>query len=392
MFQLESAIRDWCDAIRDSGCEDEASIEELRDHLCCEIEQLQERGLSEEKAFRSAVAKLGPVEDLAAELHKLMGYITDHPWASNEETSMASKITHGEITLFTRQVSTMMKAGVPVVQSLIIVADGTDNPTMKDLILQVRDDVSGGQSLTDALRGHPDQFDDLYCDLVNKGEQSGYLEVMLDRIAIYKEKTEGLKAKITRALNFMITVPAVISGILLLTLAPRFGIGLLLAIAAFYLACRQVLRQSQKVRDRQQRLALRLPILVDLFGKSCIARYSRTLSITFAAGVPLVDALESVSGAAGNVVYCDAIEQIKKDVSDGMRLTASMKQTAVFPNMVINMVAVGEESGALDAMFDKAATYYEEVVDNSLAGLNALVNPIIMSCMGAAIIAMYLTS
>ncbi len=163
-------------------------------------------------------------------------------------------------------------------------------------------------------------------------------------------------------------------------------------IALLYFTYKQVLKRSQKVRDGQQRLALKLPILGDILGKSCVAGFARTLSTTFAAGVPLVDALESVSGAAGNVVYYNAIKQIKEDVSGGSRLTNSMKQTEVFPNVVIDMVAIGEESSSLDVMLDKAATYYEAVVDDALAGLNSLVNPIIMSCMGAAIIAMYLTS
>mgnify|MGYP006102935335 CR=1 FL=1 len=336
-----------------------------------------------------------------------------------------SKISAGDISLFTRQLATMMKAGVPLVQSFEIVADGIDNKAMKDLILKIRDDVSGGNSFTSAIRNNPDQFDELFCNLIDAGEQSGSLETMLERLATYKEKTEALKAKIKSAMNYpiaVLVVASVVSGILLIKVVPQFeeifaGFGaelpgftqmvvdmsrfmtdwwlaFVIGLAAAYSAYKYAHKQSKAVRDAQERLTLKLPILGDIVDKSCIARFARTLSTTFAAGVPLVDALESVSGAAGNIVYYEAITKVREDVSGGIQLNYSMKQHSCFPNMVIQMVAIGEQSGALDEMLDKAATYYEEMVDNAVDGLTSLMEPIIMSVLGVVIggliIAMYL--
>ncbi len=339
--------------------------------------------------------------------------------------NMGAKITPQDIALFTRQLATMMKAGVPLVQSFEIVADGMDNPMMKDLILKIRDDVSGGNSFAYAIQQHPAYFDDLFCNLVDAGEQSGALETMLDRLATYKEKTEALKAKIKSAMNYpiaVLVVAGVVSGILLVKVVPQFeeifaGFGadlpeftqlvvnmsrwmqaywfvIVAGIAAAFFAYKEAHKRSQAVRDGQERLMLKMPILGDIIDKSCVARFARTLSTTFAAGVPLVDALESVKGAAGNIVYAEAIAKIKEDVESGIQLNYSMKQADVFPNMVIQMVAIGEESGALDGMLDKAATYYEEMVDNAVEGLTSLMEPLIMSFLGVVIggliIAMYL--
>ncbi len=338
---------------------------------------------------------------------------------------MGAKVTPGDIALFTRQLATMMKAGVPLVQSFEIVADGMDNPPMKDLILKVRDEVASGNSFANAIKSQPEHFDDLFCNLVDAGEQSGALETMLDRLATYKEKTEALKAKIKSAMNYpiaVLVVAGVVSGILLVKVVPQFeeifaGFGADLpeftqmvvdmsrfmqewwfagvaGIAVIYFSYKEAHKRSQKIRDGQERLALKLPIIGDILDKSCVARFARTLSTTFAAGVPLVDALESVAGAAGNIVYLEAITQIKEDVSTGIQLNTSMKSTNIFPNMVIQMVAIGEESGALDGMLDKAATYYEEMVDNAVEGLTSLMEPMIMSFLGVVIggliIAMYL--
>ena len=338
---------------------------------------------------------------------------------------MRQKIRAADIALFTRQLATMMKAGVPLVQSFEIVADGIDNPAMKDLIIKIRDDVSSGNSFAYAIQQHPQQFDDLFCNLVDAGEQSGALETMLDRLATYKEKTEALKGKIKSAMNYpiaVLVVAAVVSGILLVKVVPQFqkifaGFGaqlpeftqmvvdlsnwmqaywwiIVAGLAVALFLYREAHKRSKAVRDGQERLMLKLPILGDILDKSCVARFARTLSTTFAAGVPLVDALESVAGAAGNVVYSDAIKKIKDDVSSGIQLNYSMKQTSVFPNMVIQMVAIGEESGALDGMLDKAASYYEEMVDNSVDGLTSLMEPLIMSFLGVVVgglvIAMYL--
>lgn len=338
---------------------------------------------------------------------------------------LGAKTSPQDISLFTRQLATMMKAGVPLVQSFGIVAESLDNPAMKELIYSIRDDVSSGNSLAHAIQQHPKQFDELFCALVAAGEESGALETMLDRLATYKEKTEALKAKIKSAMNYPIAVlcvAGVVSGILLIKVVPQFetifaGFGaslpeftqmvvnmsrwmqaywyiILFTIAAVLFAYREAHKRSQKLRDGQERLMLKLPILGDILDKSCVARFTRTLSTTFAAGVPLVDALKSVAGAAGNVVYSEAILKIMNDVSSGIQLNYSMKQQNVFPNMVIQMVAIGEESGSLDGMLSKAASYYEEMVDNSVDGLTSLMEPIIMSFLGVVIgglvIAMYL--
>jgi len=335
------------------------------------------------------------------------------------------KITPTDTAIFTRQLATMMKAGVPLAQSFEIVADGLENPALKTLVLAIRDDVSGGNAFASAIRAHPENFDDLFCNLVDAGEQSGALETMLDRLATYQEKSEQLKAKIKKAMNYpiaVLVVAGVVSGLLLVKVVPQFeeifkGFGAELpeftqmvvdasrfmqewwfmfvaAMAAVFFAYKEAFKRSKAVRDGQDKIMLKLPVMGDLLDKSAVARFARTLSTTFAAGVPLVDALESVAGAAGNVVYFDAIKQIKEDVSSGIQLNVSMKQSGAFPNMVIQMVAIGEESGALDAMLDKSATYYEEQVDNAVDGLTALMEPIIMSFLGVVIggliIAMYL--
>ena len=334
-------------------------------------------------------------------------------------------IQPADIAVMARQLATMMKAGVPLVQSFEIIGKGHENPSVQDLVLTIKTDIESGTNLGEALRKHPKYFDDLFCDLVSAGEQSGSLEEMLDRIATYKEKTEALKGKINSAMKYpiaVLVVAGVVSGILLVKVVPQFeqifaGFGAelpvftqmvvdmsefaqewwlagVVAIAVIYFAYREAYRRSKAVRDGQQRLSLKLPIIGDILDKSCIARYARTLSTTFSAGVPLVDALDSVAGAAGNIVYLEAINKIREDVSSGIQLNVSMKQQNIFPNMVIQMVAIGEESGALDDMLDKAATYYEEMVDNAVEGLTSLMEPIIMSFLGVVIggliIAMYL--
>ena len=339
--------------------------------------------------------------------------------------NVGQKIGPADTALFTRQLATMMKAGVPLVQSFEIVADGIDNPAMKNLIIRIRDDVSAGNSFAHAIQANPEHFNDLYCNLIDAGEQSGALETMLERLATYMEKSEALKAKIKSALSYPISVlvvAAVVSAILLIKVVPLFeetfaGFGAELpeftqmvvdmsrwmqewwlavaaAIAIVLFIRKETLKRSKAARDAQERFMLKMPIIGNILDKSCVARFARTLSTTFAAGVPLVDALESVSGAAGNVVYYNAIKKVKDDVSSGIQLNYSMKQTEVFPNMVIQMVSIGEESGALDGMLDKAATYYEDMVDNAVDGLTSLMEPIIMSFLGVVIggliIAMYL--
>jgi len=334
-------------------------------------------------------------------------------------------IKPGDIALFTRQMATMMRAGVPLVQSFEIVADGVDKPKLRELVLAIRSDVAAGNTFSSALRKHPVHFDDLFCNLVDAGEQSGSLETMLDRIASYKEKTETLKNKVRKAMTYpaaVVAVAIIVSGILLIKVVPQFqtvfsGFGaelpaftlfvihiselvqaywwvFLLAIGGAISGFIVARRRSKPLRDGIDRLILRMPIVGNIVEKSAIARFARTLSTTFAAGVPLVDALNSVAGATGNSVFVNAVYKVRDDVSTGQQLNFSMRSTGVFPNMVIQMVAIGEESGALDAMLDKSATYYEEQVDNAVDNLTALMEPMIMSVLGVLIggliIAMYL--
>ncbi|WP_257280492.1 type II secretion system F family protein [Endozoicomonas sp. ISHI1] len=335
------------------------------------------------------------------------------------------KIKPMDIALFTRQLATMMKAGVPLLQAFDITSDGIEKPAMKDLIGKIKNDVAGGSTLADALRNHPLYFDDLYCNLVASGEQSGSLESLLDRIATYKEKTEALKAKIKKAMKYPIAVVGVamvVTGILLVYVVPQFeevfqGFGAELpaftqlvigisewvqsswhmtigALVAFGFMFKKLLQKSKATRDRMDRVTLKIPVIGVILDKSAVARFARTLSTTFAAGVPLVDALDSVAGAAGNVVYFDATQRIKEDVSSGQQLQFAMRNSGIFPAMAVQMVAIGEESGALDEMLDKVATFYEDEVDNMVDGLTSLMEPLIMSVLGVLvgglIIAMYL--
>lgn len=335
------------------------------------------------------------------------------------------KIKPMDIALFARQMATMMKAGVPLLQSFDIIAEGVDNPNMRKLVDELKQHVAAGNSFAAALRTRPEYFDDLFCNLVEAGEQAGALENLLDRVATYKEKTEALKAKIKKAMNYpiaVIVVAVIVSCILLIKVVPQFesvfssfgadlpaftlfviGISnglqewwfifLITVIAAGY-AFVQAKRRSEKFRNSLDRAALKAPVVGDIIYKSSVARYARTLATTFAAGVPLVEALDSVAGATGNVVFRNAVLKVKQDVTSGMQLNFSMRSTEVFPSMAIQMTAIGEESGALDSMLDKVASYYEAEVDNAVDGLTALMEPIIMSVLGVLvgglIIAMYL--
>ena len=335
------------------------------------------------------------------------------------------KIKPMDIALFTRQMSTMMRAGVPLLQSFEIIGEGFENPRMRKLVDDVKQQVASGNSFAGALRKSPEHFDDLYCNLVNAGEQAGALETLLDRVATYKEKTEELRGKIKKAMTYpiaVVVVAIIVSGILLIKVVPQFQsifegfgaqlpgftlmvIGLsnvvqqwyLIIIAAFIAAVfifKRVFKKSEKFRNFIDRALLKVPVIGPLLYKSAIARYARTLSTTFAAGVPLVESLDSVAGAAGNVVFRDAINKIKQDVSTGMQLNFSMRTTGIFPTMAIQMVAIGEESGALDAMLDRLATIYEGEVDNMVDGMTALMEPMIMAVLGVLVgglvIAMYL--
>ncbi|XQE67844.1 type II secretion system F family protein [Pseudomonas sp. P3C3] len=335
------------------------------------------------------------------------------------------KIKPMDIAIFTRQMATMMKAGVPMLQSFDIIAEGLEKPNMRKLVDDVKQDVAAGNSLASALRKRPLYFDDLYCNLVESGEQSGALETLLDRVATYKEKTEALKSKIKKAMNYpiaVIVVALVVSAILLIKVVPQFQsvfanfgaelpaftlmvVGLseslqewwfvvLLAIAGTVYGLSTIHKRSENFRNWVDRLMLKAPIIGKIIYMSSVARYARTLATTFAAGVPLVDALDSVAGATGNVVFRSAVHKIKQDVSTGMQLNFSMRSTNVFPAMALQMTAIGEESGALDDMLDKVATHYESEVDNMVDGLTALMEPMIMAVLGVLVgglvIAMYL--
>ncbi|EXF46241.1 pilin biogenesis protein [Pseudomonas sp. BAY1663] len=326
------------------------------------------------------------------------------------------KITPMDIALFTRQMATMMKAGVPLLQSFDIIGEGFDNPNMRKLVDEIKQEVAAGNSFAGSLRKKPQYFDDLYCNLVESGEQSGALETLLDRVATYKEKTEALKAKIKKAMTYpiaVIVVAIIVSAILLIKVVPQFesvfeGFGaqlpaftmivvelsrwlqewwyavFIVLFAAVFLF-KHAYKRSEKLRDSLDRLLLKLPIVGDILYKSVVARYARTLSTTFAAGVPLVDALDSVSGATGNVVFRNAVGKIRNDVSSGVQLNFSMRTTGIFPSMAIQMTAIGEESGSLDEMLDKLASFYEAEVDNMVDNLTTLMEPLIMAVLGVLV-------
>ncbi len=334
-------------------------------------------------------------------------------------------ITPGDIAVISRQIATMLGAGVPLVQTIEMIGKGHNNGNMQKLLAEVAHKLSSGIPLSDCLRDHPRYFDDLYCDLVASGEQSGSLETIYDRIATYKEKAEALKAKIKKAMTYPIAVlviAAVVTSILLIFVVPVFqeifaGFGAELpgftlfvvgisdfmvaywyfalgAIFAFIYLFKRAHRNSLKLRDQVDRQILKLPVIGDLLEKAAVARYARTLSTTFAAGVPLIDALESAAGAAGNAVFRDAILEVRTEVMSGMQMNLAMRNSNIFPDMVIQMVAIGEESGAVDDMLAKVANVYEAEVDNAVDNLTALLEPMIMAVLGVVIggliIAMYL--
>nr|WP_297399510.1 type II secretion system F family protein [uncultured Marinobacter sp.] len=337
----------------------------------------------------------------------------------------SKKITPFDIAMLTRQLATMMKAGVPLVQSFDIVADGLENKGLQELVMSIRNDISSGTSFAGALRRHPKYFDDLYCNLVDSGEKAGALEQMLDRIATYLEKTELLKKKVKKAMTYpiaVVVVAIIVTAILLVKVVPQFeslfqGFGaelpvftqmvvhlsewmqkwwfvVLLGIVGTIFLFKEAKRRSQKFSDLVDKYVLKLPVMGEILDKSAVAKFGRVLSTTFAAGVPLVDALDSVAGATGNAVYRDAIDRIKNDVSSGTQLQASMRQQNVFPVMAVQLTAIGEESGNLDEMLAKVAEHYEAVVDDMVDNLTALMEPMIMAVLGVLvgglIIAMYL--
>jgi type IV pilus assembly protein PilC len=335
------------------------------------------------------------------------------------------KITAGDIAIFTRQLSTMMTAGVPLVQAFDIVGRGHDNLAMQELLLAVKADVESGTALSPALSKHPLHFDDLTCNLVAAGEAAGILENLLDKIATYKEKTESLKGKIKKALFYpaaVIIVALVVTAVIMIFVIPQFESlfrsfggelpaftravismsnwmqnywwALMGGIIGGVYALIYVWKRNRKFRQAIDRMMLRLPIIGVILNKAAVARFARTLSTMFAAGVPLVEALESVAGATGNTVYGDAVLRMREDIATGQSLQLAMKQQNIFAHMVIQMVAIGEESGSLDHMLAKVADFYEEEVDNAVDALSSLLEPFIMviigTLVGGLVVAMYL--
>jgi type IV pilus assembly protein PilC len=336
-----------------------------------------------------------------------------------------SKITTADIAIFMRQLATMLSAGIPLVQSFEIVGTGHENAAMQKLILSVKADVEGGSALAESLAKHPVYFDDLVINLVEAGEQAGALETLLDKIATYKEKTEALKKKIKKALTYpaaVLVVAFVVTTILLIFVIPAFedlfkGFGadlptftrkvidlsifvrekgwyLAMMIGGAIWAFLYFKKRSRPMRHFLDRMTLKIPIIGPIMQKAAIARYARTLSTMFSAGVPLVEALESVAGATGNIVYELGVLQMRDEVATGQRLQQAMENTGLFPNMVIQMIAVGEESGSLDEMSSKVADFYEEDVDNAVDNLSSLLEPMIMAILGVLVgglvISMYL--
>lgn len=335
------------------------------------------------------------------------------------------KIKAGDIAILSRQMATMMSAGVPLVQSLDIIANGAENPAMTELVRSISNDIEGGGTLAEALAKHPDHFDDLFVNLVDAGEKSGALETLLDKVATYKEKTEQIKAKVRKAMFYpsaVIVVAIIVMGILLYFVVPQFqslfqGFGadlpaftlmvigmseyvqswwwaILGGIAIAGFAISRLHRRSLAFRRVVDRMTLRLPVMGDILYKAAVARFARTLSTMFSAGVPLVEAMESVAKASGNIVFEEAIFHMQDQVASGQQLQLTMSNTGLFPAMAVQMVAIGEESGALDSMCAKVADFYEAEVDNQVDSLSSLLEPLIMAIIGVLVgglvVAMYL--
>lgn len=335
------------------------------------------------------------------------------------------KVNAGDIAIFARQLATMLGAGIPLVQAFEIVGNGNDKPAMQKLILDIKMDVEGGSSLHEALAKHPLYFDDLFVNLVEAGEQAGALESLLDKVATYKEKTEALKKKVKKALFYpaaVLAVAVLVTIILLVFVIPQFealykgfgadlpaftqfvigvskfvqhdGFYVAIVVGGVFFAFFYFKKRSRAMRELLDRVALKVPVIGPILNKAAIARYARTLSTMFAAGVPLVEALQSVAGATGNIVYENAVLRMKDEVSTGQRLQRAQESTGLFPNMVNQMIAVGEESGSLDEMSGKVATFYEAEVDNAVDAMSSLLEPLIMLVLGVLVgglvIAMYL--
>jgi type IV pilus assembly protein PilC len=361
---------------------------------------------------------------LKSELRR-QGVVATRIRKQSQAFKSAGKVKAEDIAIFSRQLATMLGAGIPLVQAFEIIGAGHDKPAMQKLVLDIKSDVEGGTSLHEALAKHPLYFDDLFVNLVEAGEQAGALEGLLDKVATYKEKSEAVKKKVKKALFYpaaVLVVAVIVTVILLVFVIPQFedlfkgfgadlpaftqmvinlsrfvqseGVYIAIVVGAAFWVFFYFKKRSRKMRHFLDRMSLKLPIIGPILNKAAIARYARTLSTMFAAGVPLVEALESVAGACGNIVFEDAVLKMRDEVATGQRLQRAMENTGIFPNMVVQMIAVGEESGSLDAMAGKVATFYEEDVDAAVDSMSSLLEPLIMLILGVLVgglvIALYL--
>ncbi len=357
-----------------------------------------------------------PSADLVKAKLRRQGIVPGKIKKKKGSSGRAQKIEPGEVAIFARQLTTMMKAGVPMVQSFDIVANGMDNKSMRDMVMGIKAEVESGSNFTSALRKYPDQFDELFCSLVEAGEQSGTLETLLGEIADYKEKSESLKKKIKKAMFYpvaVLIVAGIVTGILLVFVVPQFetlfeGIGgdlpaftkmivnasefmqsswwiIVGIIIAVVMAFKQVKKRSLAFREGLDRVMLKAPVFGEIIHKSATARFSRTLATMSKAGVPLVEAMDSVAGTAGNSVFEKAILKMKDEAASGQRLTTSIENSGLFSNMVTQMVSIGEEAGSIDDMLGKVADFYEEEVDNAVDAMTSLMEPIIMAFLGVVI-------
>ncbi|HVT37118.1 MAG TPA: type II secretion system F family protein [Nevskiaceae bacterium] len=384
---------------------------------------------TDKKGARVKGETIGPSESMIKQQLRKMGI---NPLAVRKQMSLfggskksGGKVTTGEVAIFARQMATMMTAGVPLVQALEIVGRGHDNPAMGQMVLGIKTYIEGGASFSEALAKYPLQFDDLFVNLVDAGEKSGALETLLDKIAVYKEKTEAIKKKVKKAMTYptaVLVIAFVVSGILLYFVVPQFeslfkGFGadlpaftqwvinlsrwlqdywwaVFIGIGGFFFTFFFFKKRSANFRRFLDRLSLKIPIVGDILYKSAVARFARTLSTMFSAGVPLVEAMESVARASGNIVFEESILTMRDQISTGQQLQLSMQQSGLFPNMAVQMIAIGEESGALDQMCAKVADFYEAEVDNMVDSLSSLLEPMIMAVLGVVVgglvIAMYL--
>lgn len=370
---------------------------------------------------RAATFALVRAELRRRDVHPLRIRKKPPPWFGG----IRNKVRSADIAVFSRQLATLISAGVPLAQAFDIIGRGHDNPGMQDLVLAAKADIESGTSLTAALRKHPRHFDDLICNLIAAGEQAGVLDLLLTKIAAYQEKTESLKGKLRKALVYplaVMLVALVITAVIMLFVIPQFEAlfasfgadlpvftrlvialsdftrqwwwGILGGLLALYFLIRVLWKRAPGFRDTLQRIGLGLPLVGPILRKAAIARFARTLATTFAAGVPLVEALDSVAGVMGNRVYAQAVRQMREEVATGQALQLAMHRRNLFPPMVVQMTAIGEESGVLEDMLAKVADFYEEEVENAVDGLSSLLEPMIMlvvgSLVGGLVIAMYL--